>query len=597
MTLTAHEKAAAANGHRPRLGAVLERDGTTFRVWTTRARRVAVRLFEGVSPRPWRDVELEPGVDREFQVHVPSIGAGALYKFVLDDREVPDPYARFLPLGVHGPAEVMAPHRVSPLRAGVELERLCTYEMHVGAFTEEGTYAAARRRLGHIAELGVNAVELMPVAAFQGERGWGYDGVAHYAPHAPYGRPEDLRRFIEDAHELGMAVLLDVVFNHFGPSGNYLPSYSPEYFTSAFATPWGDALDFAQPRMRDYVIGVARMWLEEYGFDGLRLDATNTIVDTSEKHILREVADLAASLDPPRVVVAEDDRNDPSLVTEQGMSAIWADDFHHHLRVLLTGENDGYYAAYDPKLAALAHAIERGWSYEGQHYAPWGRPRGTRADALRPEQFVYCIENHDQAGNRALGERLSQQVSPDAFCAASALLLFLPMSPLLFMGQEWGASTPFLYFTDHDAELGALVSKGRREEFKSFRAFSDPDARARIPDPQDVATFLGSKLRWEERHSSPHARILSVVHELLSLRRQDPVLSARCERKDLRAWADGTLLFVERSGRAGRRLLLANFTPQPGSVAWDSLGERIFATGEASPGSIPPWSALVLSTR
>jgi maltooligosyltrehalose trehalohydrolase len=309
---------------------------------------------------------------------------------------------------------------------------------------------------------------------------------------------------------------------------------------------------------------------------------------------LRELADLAHSLDPARLVIAEDDRNESALVTDLRADAVWADDFHHHLRVLLTGESDGYYAAYEPAVAALARAIERGWSYEGQTYAPWGRRRGTRADALRPEQFVYCIENHDQAGNRALGERLSQQVSADAFCAASALLLFLPMSPLLFMGQEWGASTPFLYFTQHDHELGALVSKGRREEFKSFRAFSDPEARARIPDPQARATFESSKLKWDERSLPAHARVLRTVRELLRLRREDPVLREGCERKDLRARAEAPLLVIERSSHGGRRVLVANFTPRQIAITWSRLGERIFSTADVSPDALPPWSAILL---
>jgi maltooligosyltrehalose trehalohydrolase len=575
------------------LGAAVDAGGTRFRVWTTRARRVRVRLFED-GHRAVRDIELEPRSRGDFETHVPALGAGALYKFVLDDREVPDPYARFLPFGVHGPAEVLAPGHASPLRPRALLDRLCTYELHVGTFTQEGTYRAARAKLREVAALGVNALELMPLAAFSGDWGWGYDGVAHYAPHAPYGRPEELRRFVGEAHELGLYVIIDAVFNHFGPSGNYLASYSPEYFTAAFSTPWGDALDFGEPHMRRHVLGAARLWLEEYGFDGLRLDATHAIVDRSKPHIVRELADLAHSLDPARLVIVEDDRNESSLVTDLGVDAIWADDFHHHLRVLLTGERDGYYAAYEPAARALAHAIERGWSYEGQAYAPWGQPRGTRADALRPEQFVYCLENHDQAGNRALGERLSQLVSTDAFCAASTLLLFLPMSPLLFMGQEWGASTPFLYFTQHDEELGALVSKGRRDEFKSFRAFSDPEARARIPDPQARATFESSKLNWDERSSPPHARVLAIVRDLLRLRREDPVLREGCERKDLSARVEGELLVVERTGPRGRRVLVANFTPRAVAAALAPFGAAIFSTADATSGSLPPWSAVVL---
>jgi maltooligosyltrehalose trehalohydrolase len=577
------------------LGAVADPSGTTFRAWTTRAQSAGVRLFD----RPDLPVALLPLEARGeglFELHASAVAPGTLYKFVLDGEDVVDPYARFLPFGVHGPAEVIASMRGRPLSPPVPAEALSTYELHIGTFTPEGTFTAATQRLPEVAALGVTAIELMPVSAFAGKHGWGYDGVGHFGPHAPYGRPEDLHRLIEAAHRLGLAVLLDVVYNHFGPSGNYLARYSPEYFTTRVPTPWGAAPDFTHPRMRAHVVDNARMWLDEYGFDGLRLDATHAIVEVPANPILRELRQVASAFDPPRRLIAEDERNEPSLVTELGMDAIWTDDFHHTVRALLAGDRDGYYAAYEPTLAALAHVIERGWSYEGQSYSPWaGRPRGVPADGLRPEHFVYCIENHDQSGNRAFGERLSQDVSVDAYCAASALLLFLPMSPLLFMGQEWGASTPFLYFTDHDPELGALVAKGRRDEFKAFRAFADPAARERIPDPQAPATFERSKLRWEERDAPDHARVLAVVRDLLRLRREDPVLRRRCERRALRARAENDLLVVERSGEAGRRLLVVNFRPEAKDFAWERLGSPVYSTGPAQGGRLAPGSAILLA--
>ncbi|MGD0675031.1 MAG: malto-oligosyltrehalose trehalohydrolase [Polyangiaceae bacterium] len=576
------------------LGATPEAGGTTFRVWSTSSARVSVRLFDA-SGRPRGTTDLRRSGGGAFEVHDPSIGPGALYKFVLDGDEVPDPYARFLPLGVHGPAEVMARGRVSPLEPAVPLSSLCTYELHVGTFTPAGTYAAATERLADVADLGVTAIELMPIAAFAGERGWGYDGVAHYAPHAAYGRPEDLRRFVEAAHDHGLAVLLDAVYNHFGPSGNYLGRYAPEYFKSEMQTPWGAALDFTQPRMREYVLGSARMWLDEYGFDGLRLDATHAMIDPSPRHILAELGEITRSRVPARLLIAEDDRNDPALVAQTGIDAVWADDFHHQVRTVLTGESDGYYAAYPRSLASLARVIERGWSYEGQSYEPWGRARGKPADALFAEQFVYCIDNHDQAGNRAFGQRLSQDVTLDAFVVASAVLLFLPMSPLLFMGQEWGASTPFLYFTDHEPELGALVSKGRRDEFKSFLAFGDAQSAATIPNPQDRPTFEKSKLRWSERDDHEHARVLSQVKALLRLRRDDPVLRARCDRRDLRARVDANALVVERAGEAGRRILVANWTSDTMHFDWQALGVPLFRTGELDGGTLAPFSAAVLA--
>jgi maltooligosyltrehalose trehalohydrolase len=581
-------------------GATPDRDGTMFAVWTTRARQVRVRLFDA-SREVAREVDLDARGEGCFAARLAGVGPGALYKFVLDDDEVPDPYARFLPHGVHGPAEVVARGRAPSLPSRVALDAAVTYELHVGTFTREGTFAAAAERLADLAALGISVVELMPVAAFDGARGWGYDGVAHYAPHASYGRPEDLRRFVERAHALGLGVFLDVVHNHFGPSGNYLARYASEYFTDAHTTPWGVAPDFTHPRMRQHVLGSAHMWFEEYGVDGLRLDATQAIVDHSPRHILRDLASVASSCSPPRVLVAEDERNDPDLVLVHRADAIWVDDFHHTIRALLAGDRDGYYEAFEPTVAALAHVIERGWSYEGQFYSPWRRARGKPAGPMRYEQLVYYLENHDQAGNRAFGERLSHDVTLDAFAAATALLLFLPASPLLFMGQEWGATTPFLYFTDHEPELGTQVTKGRREEFKTFRAFSDVDVRERIPDPQALETFERSKLRWEERDRAEHAAILAVVRRMLELRRSDGVLRERCERGDLLARTEGDALVVERRGRAGRRVLLANFSKRGIPIDVRRFGEPVYATlpWQSAPsrdavGVLPPESAVIV---
>ena len=340
----------------PPLGAIVGDNGTTFRVWATAAERVTVRLFAaGVDERP-----LARAGGGIFEATFRDVGPGALYKLALDDRELPDPYARFLPSGVHGPAEVAATF-ASPALPRVALDRLVVYELHVGTFTPEGTYRAASERLGYLRDLGVTAIEIMPLAAFPGSRGWGYDGVAGFAPYAPYGRREDLRAFVAAAHAHRLAVLLDVVYNHFGPVGNYLGAYAREYFDHDAANAWGGAPDFACDAMRAYVVANARMWLDEFGFDGLRLDATHAIVDRSAVHIVAEIAAAAHAASPPRLVVAEDDRNDATLVTELGVDAVWADDFHHQLRVLLAGDRDGYYAAYEPRVDALARTIERGW--------------------------------------------------------------------------------------------------------------------------------------------------------------------------------------------------------------------------------------------
>ncbi|MFC4452995.1 malto-oligosyltrehalose trehalohydrolase [Deinococcus sonorensis] len=535
----------------PLLGAELTPEGTYFRVWSTRAREVAVCLNGQLHPLE----PLTPG-DSRFQTLLEA-PAGSRYHFVLDGVKTPDPYARFLPEGVHADAEVIDPERYIWQHegwSGLDLQECVFYELHVGTFTPEGTYEAALQKLPYLRELGVTAVELMPLAAFPGERGWGYDGVALFAPYAPYGRPEDLKAFVDAAHGLGLAVFLDVVYNHFGPDGNYLTRYSPEYFTDRFHTPWGNGLDYHEEHMRRLITLNARMWLTEYRFDGLRLDATQEIQDDSERHILRELADAVHALGGHHLMVAEDYRNLPELVTEMHLDAIWVDDFHHTVRVTLTGETDGYYGPFERGAAALAHVLQRGWVYEGQNWPLRDEPRGKPADALEASSFVYFIQNHDQIGNRPKGDRLSHhpQVTPQAYRAASMLLLFLPMTPLLFQGQEWAASTPFQFFTDHHGELGALVSEGRRQEFGHFEGFDDS-----VPDPQDEATFRNSKLRWDEQEQGDHAATLTLYRELLELRRSDSVLmDARRDR--LEAGHDGDVLWVRRQDDAGERLLLWN---------------------------------------
>jgi maltooligosyltrehalose trehalohydrolase len=546
----------------PPLGAFPTAHGTLFRAFSTVAERCSARIVDEQG-RALRDIPMpsvRPGL---FEVEARDIRPGALYQFVLDGRELPDPYARCLPEGVHGPAQVtrgnMAPRPGPVLRP---LSESVIYELHIGTFTPEGTYHAAAGRLGELAKLGITTIELMPLSSFAGQRGWGYDGVAHFAPHAAYGSVAELCDFIDQAHLLGLSVLLDVVYNHFGPAGNYLATYSPLYFTSEIRNAWGDAPNFRFALMRSYVLDNALYWLTEIGFDGLRLDATHAILDPSPHHILRELADTIGELAPGRHLIAEDDRNDPALVGELGMDAVWADDFHHAVRVNLTGERDGYYAAYEPRLEHLAQTIERGWWYEGQVSPTHKHPRGAPAGDLPASAFVYCIQNHDQVGNRALGDRLDVTVGHDAYCAASMLLLFLPMTPLLFMGQEWASSSAFMFFTDHEAELGRAISRGRRDEFAHFEAFHDPELRKGIPDPQAEITFAGSKLRWGERSAPQHSRVLALYEAMLRLRRTHPVM--RCsDRSALRACAQGSVLTVERRAGRDRLVLLFNFAGEP----------------------------------
>ena len=563
------------------LGAVSDGDGTRFRLWSTAHASCEIRIIDDA--RVIRTVPMQESSGRVFEAFVPGLGHGARYQFVLDGSPLNDPYARFLPEGIEGPAMVWKSrhvwkhgHVLRPLREHV------IYELHIGTFTHEGTYAAAIRRLSEIASLGFTAIELMPVSAFSGRHGWGYDGVAHYAPHAAYGTPDELRAFVDAAHGAGLSVLLDVVYNHFGPKGNTLGQFSPEYFTSEVRNAWGDAPNFRQPWMRRYVLDNVRMWLEEFRCDGLRLDAVHAIVDPSERSVLRDITDLAHHVVPGSLVIGEDDRNDPDLVSRVGLDGLWADDFHHAVHVTLTGERDGYYGNYEPGAATIAKTIERGWLYEGQTYPTTGKPRGTPAGGLPAAAFVYCLQNHDQIGNRALGDRLPDG---DALRAATMLLLFLPMTPLVFQGQEWAASTPFLYFTDHDRELGLQVSKGRRAEFSKFRAFGNE-----IPDPQAASTLDGSKLRWDERSQGRHATMLALYRAMLRLRREDPVF-ATTGRESLHAEAHGSLLVVRRA----HRVLLANLGSAPTTAP--IVGPVLLASTGVELPALPAWSAVIVATE
>jgi maltooligosyltrehalose trehalohydrolase len=546
------------------LGASVGAEGVTFRVWTQAPRAAVVLFGRGPGgPTARGEVALHPRGAGVFEATLP-LGPGALYMFRVGDRVVPDPYARALPFGVHGPAEVRAP--ASPGPGGwrpASLAGRTLYELHVGTFTPEGTFAAAAARLPALVDLGVDAVQLLPVASFAGARGWGYDGVAQFAPHAAYGGPDGLRALVDAAHRLGLGVLLDVVYNHFGPEGNYLASHSPRYFTRARATPWGPALNFRAAATRRLVLDSVRHWLAEYGVDGLRLDATHALHDRSRRHILAAIADEARALGPGRVLVVEDETQHPDLVRGAGVDAMWADDFHHLVHTLLTGERDGYYDEYPPTVAALARCIERGHYYEGAAWRLSGRARGGPTDGLPASAFVYCLQNHDQVGNRARGERLHHLVGLDAWCAATALLLFLPTPALLFMGQEWAAGAPWRYFTDLEPGLGARVTAGRRAEFAAFAGFRDAAARRTIPDPQDPATFLASKLDWAERERPPHRGVLALTRALLRLRRGDPVLR-HAERRDLSVGTCGPhRLWVRRRAPAGERLLVLDLGPAP----------------------------------
>lgn len=550
-----------------RLGAWPTTGGVRFRVWTPSADRVEVVVEDQEAKRAWPLVREEGGY---FGGLVEGIGPGARYRYRLDGGDsFPDPASRFQPEGVHGPSEVVDPHAFQWTDQdwqGMRLEEMVIYEMHIGAFTSAGTFDAAIDRLDELVELGVTALEVMPIANFPGSRNWGYDGVDLYAPATVYGGPSGFKRLVDAAHARGLAVILDVVYNHLGPEGNYLPGITGgHYFTDRHHTPWGDAVNYddsGSGAVRDFVVQNALYWLHEYHVDGLRLDATHAIVDESPVHLLREIGEAVHHAVPrPTVVIAEDERNERRLVLPVseggfGLDAVWADDLHHQLRRLAAGDEEGYFAHYGGTVDEIAEVLRKGWYFEGQPTPQAGDERGTPVDGVPPPRFVHCIQNHDQVGNRAFGERLSQDVPLPVYRALSTLLLLTPYTPLLWMGQEWAASTPFPYFTDLPEELGRKVTEGRRSEFQHFSAFSDPEVRERIPDPQAEETFASAKLRWEERAQPEHAGVLALYRVLLQLRRGEPALRERRRESFAVAELGSRTLAMRRDAPDGPSLLV-----------------------------------------
>jgi maltooligosyltrehalose trehalohydrolase len=451
------------------------------------------------------------------------------YRYSIDGGPPwPDPRSHWQPEGVHGDSQWIDASRFANSKARKfrpkPLPEAIIYELHVGTFTPEGTYAAAQGRLPHLAELGITHVEIMPLATFPGQRGWGYDGAYLYAPFPAYGTPQELMQFVAACHTNGLAVLLDVVYNHLGPDGNYAGKFGP-YFTDRWKTAWGDAMNFDgahSDEVRSFVIDNAIMWLRDFGFDGLRLDAVHAIFCSGAVHILEEltqrVAALGQELQRDLLITAESDTNDPRLVhaREQGgygLNAHWCDDFHHAIHAFFTGEKDGYYIDYQGGLAAVAAVLREGYLYQGQFSQFRQRRHGRPPVGVAPHQLIVCSQNHDQTGNRALGERLSMLLPLPQLKAIAALTLLSPFVPLLFQGEEWGAQTPFLYFTDHqDPVLANAVTAGRRKEFESFGWKQD------IPDPQDPATYRRSQLQWSELQQPAQAELFSWYKRLIELR-------------------------------------------------------------------------------
>jgi maltooligosyltrehalose trehalohydrolase len=552
----------------PRFGALpFEGGGVRFRVWAPRARDLTLTIEAGLASGTRT---MPRGPDGVHDLIVDGVQTGDRYHYRIDGGPPrPDPASRFQPEGVHGPSEVIDPQGFRwshPHWRGRAATDLVIYELHVGTFSPEGTFHGARGRLRELRDLGVTAIELMPVADFPGTRNWGYDGVCLFAPSRAYGPPDDLRRLVDAAHGLGLAVLLDVVYNHLGPEGAYLPEFNPDYFTLLHETPWGRAINVDgqdSPMVRRFLVENAVHWIEEYRVDGLRIDATHAIIDDGPVHLVAELAAAARAAAPyPVLVHAEDHRNLATIVEDRaaggwGLDALWADDFHHVMRRLLAGDSHGYYADFGGTTGELVRILEEGWLFTGEFSPNLGEHRGTPAGHLPMLRSVICLQNHDQIGNRARGDRLHHRIPPECWRAATAVLLTAPMTPLLFMGQEWAASTPFQYFTDVEPTLGALVTAGRRKEFASFPEFSEPGASERIPDPQALATFESSRLQWAERDAPGHAEVLALYTRLLAMRLEFPALGASIEPRGWASAPDDDTIIVQRRMGAERFVIIA----------------------------------------
>ncbi len=570
----------------------LPEGGVHFRVWAPRRRRVQVAL-EGEREGGPRPLELDPEGNGYFSGELPVAGPGTPYRYRLDLEEqlYPDPASRFQPDGPHGPSQVVDPSQFQWSDGGwpgVSLRGQVIYELHVGTFTPEGSWEAASRELPELAALGVTVVEVMPVAEFPGRFGWGYDGVDLYAPTRLYGSPDDFRRFVDRAHAVGLGVILDVVCNHLGPDGNYLPQFSQYYFTDRHSNEWGEALNFDGPNsgpVREFFVANAGYWIEEFHLDGLRLDATQTIHDQSPEHILAAITRRARQAAAGRsiVLVAENEPQQVKLVQppEQGgygLDGLWDDDFHHSAMVAVAGRNEAYYMDYLGTPQELISAIKYGFLYQGQRYRWQRKRRGSPTFGLDPATFVLYTQNHDQIANSAAGLRIDRLTSPGRHRAITALMLLAPGTPMLFQGQEFSSSSPFAFFADHRPELAGLVRRGRTEFVAQFPSVADPEILARVCDPADPATFQRCKLDLSERES--HAEAYALHRDLLRLRKEDPVFRLQQTGRVQGAVLGPEAFLIRFFGEGGDdRLLLVNLGRD---LAFSPLPEPLLAPPEGS---------------
>lgn len=604
--------------HNMPFGAECRGDGSVrFRLWAPAARKVDLCLGDVTRPT---HLPIESPDEGWFELVTDAVKPGTQYRFRIDEdeaRKVPDPASRFQTRDVHGPSEVIDPDAFfwqDHDWKGRRWEEAVIYELHVGTFTPAGTFSAVRERLDYLADLGITALELMPVSDFPGQRNWGYDSVFPFAPDSAYGRPEDLKELVQSAHSRGIMVLLDVVYNHFGPEGNYLGVYAPEFFTGRHHTPWGNAINFDGPgsrTVRDFFIHNALYWLTEYHFDGLRLDAVHAIIDDSTPHILTELADAVRSsveLDRHIHLVLENERNQARYLQRNGhcnprtYTAQWNDDIHHAAHVILTGERDGYYSDYGERpLELLGRCLVSGFAYQGEvsRYRN-GETRGELTTGLPLTAFVSFLQNHDQIGNRAFGERITKIADSRAVRAMLAILLLSPSPPLLFMGEEFGAETPFLFFCDFGKDLAAAVTAGRRKEFARFARFNDASAREEIPDPNAATTFEASQLDWNAIAQPENRKWFHLYRQLLRLRCQHIAsrLSAACAFKAdynvhsghglTAAWHFSGHSKLSLRANLGT-LPLAGFPPPATQIIYASEG---VSADTLQRGTLPPWSVV-----
>ncbi|MFK0335362.1 malto-oligosyltrehalose trehalohydrolase [Rhizobium sp. NPDC090275] len=580
-------------------GPLFEHENITFRFWAPKHKSIMLRLA-GIS-----DLAMEAHDNGWFTRRVDGVAPGSRYSFVLSNGlVVPDPASRYQPDDVHGASELVGGKEFPwsrPQWKGRPWNEMVIYELHVGTFTEAGTFTAAIERLDYLRQLGVTALQLMPVADFRGGRGWGYDGVLPYAPESSYGRPEDLKALIDAAHEREICCFLDVVYNHFGPDGNYIPAYAP-LFSDKHSSPWGDGVNYddeGSSEVRKFVVENVAYWINEFRFDGLRFDAVHAIKDDSDQHLLALIASTAKEAAGDRhvhlIVENEDNASDllerdangiPKLYTAQ-----WNDDIHHVLHSAATGEDFGYYADYAHDPDKIARALSEGFVFQGEQMPYRGSRRGQPSRHLPPTAFISFIQNHDQVGNRAFGDRLSNVASLQAIKALAGAYLLAPQIPMIFQGEEWNARTPFPYFCDFDEELNENVRKGRREELSRLPGFDDESAKL-APDPTTLGTFLSAKLNWQEPAQADNAAMLDTYRELIALRHREivPHLDA-CHTEYART--SGHIVEVCWSLGIDRRLLLvANLSSEVQRQQGVPAGRSIWSTGSIDTRAIGAWSVV-----